>query len=178
MGKIVIRRPGVETTQNDKTIVVKVVEQPIVVNVSALGTPGPQGLRGVQGEVGPRGLTGPRGQKGDPGRDGRNGADGKDGRDGINGLDGLDGKDGKDGRDGRDGKVVTKKGEKFAIMPGPMGMPGPAGLPGAQGEPGVGVAEGGSTGQVLIKKSDDDYDTEWGSAGGGLSQAQILARQL
>ena len=107
--------------------------------------------------------------------------DGKDGRDGINGLDGKDGRDGRDGKDGKDGKIITKKGEKFAIMPGPMGMPGPAGLPGAKGDdgaPGVGVVEGGTTGQALIKKSDDDYDTEWGDAGGGLSQAQILARQL
>lgn len=30
-----------------------------------------------------------------------------------------------------------------------------------QGEPGVGVPAGGTTGQVLAKVSDDDYDTHW-----------------
>jgi hypothetical protein len=32
---------------------------------------------------------------------------------------------------------------------------------GAQGEPGVGVPAGGTTGQVLMKLSDDDFDTGW-----------------
>lgn len=40
----------------------------------------------------------------------------------------------------------------------------------SQGEPGHGVAEGGTTGQVLVKKSSDDYDTEWvNNSGGGNS---------
>jgi hypothetical protein len=73
--------------------------------------------------------------------------------------------------------------------PGPPGPPGPAGvgergregpdgpkgtqgLPGLKGEPGKGVAEGGSTGQFLAKKSDKDFDTHWrwpdmGGGGGG-----------
>jgi len=38
---------------------------------------------------------------------------------------------------------------------------GATGLPGADGENGVGVVAGGTTGQVLAKKSDDDFDTEW-----------------
>lgn len=32
---------------------------------------------------------------------------------------------------------------------------------GPQGDPGPGVPAGGTTGQVLAKASDDDYDTEW-----------------
>lgn len=57
--------------------------------------------------------------------------------------------------------------------PGPQGNPGPQGDPGPQGQPGAagpGVAAGGTTGQVLKKKSDIDYDTEWSneSGGGGL----------
>jgi len=32
---------------------------------------------------------------------------------------------------------------------------------GEQGQPGQGVAEGGTTGQFLVKASDDDYDTGW-----------------
>ena len=46
----------------------------------------------------------------------------------------LKGEPGKDGRDGRDG---------------------------IDGKNGVGVPSGGAAGQVLAKKSDDDYDTEW-----------------
>lgn len=46
--------------------------------------------------------------------------------------------------------------EAFALYPssnpGPPGPPGPAG---------PGVAEGGTTGQLLAKASDEDYDTEW-----------------
>ena len=59
--------------------------------------------------------------------------------------------------------------------PGAQGEPGPQGNPGPQGAPGAagpGVASGGTTGQVLKKKSDTDYDTEWGdeSGGGGLPE--------
>ncbi|MFD0792761.1 hypothetical protein ACFQZX_03990 [Mucilaginibacter litoreus] len=47
---------------------------------------------------------------------------------------------------------------------GPPGEPGPAGLdgsPGLDGSSGPGVAAGGTTGQILTKLSDADYDTEW-----------------
>lgn len=37
----------------------------------------------------------------------------------------------------------------------------------SKGDPGEGLAAGGTTGQVLSKASDDDYDTEWTSAGSG-----------
>lgn len=43
------------------------------------------------------------------------------------------------------------------ITEGPQGPPGP---------PGQGFASGGTTGQVLAKASDDDYDTEWLTVGG------------
>lgn len=41
----------------------------------------------------------------------------------------------------------------------------------SQGEPGRGIPEGGNIGQVLSKKSIDDYDSEWvdNSGGGGSS---------
>lgn len=38
--------------------------------------------------------------------------------------------------------------------------------PGVQGPVGIGVPTGGTAGQVLAKKSGDDYDTEWQSGGG------------
>ena len=50
---------------------------------------------------------------------------------------GADGADGKDGKDGKDGTD------------------------------GVGVPDGGTTGQVLKKKSNTDYDTEWADESGG-----------
>jgi len=39
---------------------------------------------------------------------------------------------------------------------GPQGPQGPA------GSPGIGIPDGGSTGQVLIKQSSEDYNTAWG----------------
>ena len=48
---------------------------------------------------------------------------------------------------------------------------------------GVGVPDGGTTGQVLVKKSNTDYDTEWADAGAGEgvpaggTQGQILAKK-
>lgn len=47
---------------------------------------------------------------------------------------------------------------------------GPAGLPGTNGTNGVGVPAGGTTGQVLAKIDDTDYNTYW-KTGGGSSAA-------
>ena len=60
---------------------------------------------------------------------------------------------GADGADGADGAP---------------GAPGRDGTDGTDGAPGVGVPAGGTTGQVLAKASNTDYDTEWvtPSAGG------------
>jgi hypothetical protein len=44
---------------------------------------------------------------------------------------------------------------------------GPAGPTGSQGSTGAGVATGGLTGQVLAKKTNADYDTEWVTGSGG-----------
>lgn len=58
-------------------------------------------------------------------------------------------------------KVKMLKGEK-----GDKGDPGSQGEPGAPGDPGapgVGVPAGGTTGQILKKKTNADYDTEWGN---------------
>ena len=51
---------------------------------------------------------------------------------------------------------------------GPQGKQGPAGAPGTAGH---GVTPGGTTGQVLAKKSNTNYDTEWidNSSGGTVS---------
>lgn len=50
---------------------------------------------------------------------------------------------------------------------GEPGQPGEQGEPGIQGNPGSpgsGLAAGGSTGQIVRKRSEADYDTEWVSA--------------
>ena len=44
---------------------------------------------------------------------------------------------------------------------------GPKGDKGDKGDTGVGVPEGGTAGQVLVKKSSTNYDTEWGTPAGG-----------
>ncbi len=46
---------------------------------------------------------------------------------------------------------------------GVVGPQGPTGPTGPTGETGAGFPEGGLTGQLLAKVSDDDYDTEWTS---------------
>jgi microcystin-dependent protein len=50
---------------------------------------------------------------------------------------------------------------------GPPGPPGRDGRPGTDGADGVGVPVGGSTGQVLTKHSNTDFDTDWENAAAG-----------
>jgi len=47
------------------------------------------------------------------------------------------------------------------------GAAGPTGSQGPAGPAGPGVITGGFTGQVLAKKTNNDYDTEWVTGGGG-----------
>ena len=56
---------------------------------------------------------------------------------------------------------------------GPAGPTGPQGPQGIQGVPGEGVAVGGTTGQVLKKASNADYDTVWSSDISGVSWGGI-----
>lgn len=66
---------------------------------------------------------------------------------------------------------ITIVGDGASGPQGPAGPPGPPGadstVPGPTGPAGPGVAMGGDTGQVLAKKSNADYDTEWVDAGEG-----------
>jgi len=55
--------------------------------------------------------------------------------------------------------VVTFVGQEGE--PGPMGPQGPTGSQGPIGETGPGVAAGGSTGQILSKINNVDYNTQW-----------------
>ena len=68
---------------------------------------------------------------------------------------GIKGEKGDKGDTGAQG-IQGEKGDK-----GDKGDTGAQGVQGEQGETGAGVAEGGTTGQVLIKASNTDYDTTW-----------------
>lgn len=48
---------------------------------------------------------------------------------------------------------------------GPKGDAGDTGPQGPKGDTGAGVAPGGTTGQMLVKASDTDYDTQWANPG-------------
>ena len=162
----------------------------------ATGATGPQGPEGPKGDTGATGATGPAGPQGPIGETGPQGPEGPAGPKGDPGVAGADGVsptarveqtgdnqatiyvtdangttsavlNGEAGPQGPEGPVGPK-GDTGAQGPegqqGPIGDPGPKGDP---GDPGPGVPAGGTAGQVLVKKSGIDYDTEWKDAGGG-----------
>ena len=116
------------------------------------GDPGPTGERGpqgLQGEHGPAGERGPQGLQGEPGPAGERGPEGPQGKPGPAGERGPQGLQGEPGPAGPKGDTGPA---------GPKGDTGPAGKIGPQGP---GVAAGGTKGQVLAKKSSENFDTEW-----------------
>jgi hypothetical protein len=145
---------------------------------------GPEGPEGPIGPQGPQGDTGPAGAAatvdagttttGLPGTDasvvnsgtsaaavfdftiprGETGAQGPEGPQGPQGIQGIQGDTGPQGPIGPDGPEGPQ---------GIQGIQGPQGDPGADG---VGIPVGGATGQVLIKASATDYDTEWNTPAG------------
>lgn len=161
---------------------------------SLRGPKGDPGDQGPAGSVGPAGATGPAG---DPGAPGADGADGKSafqtavengfigteaqwlaslkGPQGDVGPQGTPGTNGVDGAQGPQGPQGLKgdKGDKGD--PGDVGATGAQGPQGATGPAGPGVPTGGTTGQVLAKTTDVDYDSEWidPPAGGGGGTALI-----
>jgi hypothetical protein len=100
------------------------------------GPVGPIGPQGIQGVQGPIGNTGPQGIQGVIGPKGDKGDQG------IQGIQGIQGPIGNTGLQGVQG------------VQGPIGLTGP------------GVKPGGTTGQLLIKQSNADYDTAWLTATG------------
>ena len=79
----------------------------------------------------------------------------------VNGQQGIPGPEGPQGPQGPEGPQGPTG------PTGPTGPQGPAGMNGMDGAPGVGVPVGGTTGQVLAKKTGADYDTEWIDDGTG-----------
>lgn len=75
-----------------------------------------------------------------------------EGPSGPTGQDGAAGPQGPAGERGEQGP----KGDK-----GDTGDIGPEGPTGPKGDPGIGIPDGGEDGQILLKKSSTDYETEW-----------------
>ena len=71
---------------------------------------------------------------------------------GVQGDDGAKGDKGDKGDDGEQG---------LQGVPGVAGAAGPKGDKGDKGDPGQGIPTGGASGQILSKRTNDDYDTEW-----------------
>lgn len=57
--------------------------------------------------------------------------------------------------------VIPRGDQGIQGATGATGATGPTGPQGPQGIPGVGVPTGGTTGQILYKKSNTDFDTAW-----------------
>ena len=148
------------------------------------GEQGIQGERGLTGATGERGETGPQGIQGERGLQGPVGPAGERGEKGngiskiqktnTSGLidtytilytddtqttftvtNGAKGDKGQKGEQGIQGKQGIQ-GER-----GLTGAKGEQGQKGEKGDTGVGLVAGGTTGQILVKKSNLDYDTQW-----------------
>jgi len=113
------------------------------------GDPGFTGSTGTQGVTGFTGSTGTQGVTGFTGSTGTQGVIGFTGSTGTQGVTGFTGSTGTQGRVGFTGSTGTQ------------GVTGFTGSTGTQGNTGQGVPVGGSTGQVLIKQSNTNYDTIW-----------------
>ena len=84
---------------------------------------------------------------------------------GINGKDGINGEDGispaatiTQTETGAIVTIIDRDGTTTATL-----VNGKDGAAGANGKDGIGIPEGGTVGQVLIKNSETDYDVQWGA---------------
>ena len=121
------------------------------------GAMGPQGTQGPKGDVG---NTGPQGAKGDPGDMGPQGAPGNDGYTPIKGVDYFDGAKGDTGAQGL-------KGDK-----GDTGSQGPQGIQGPSG------SDATVTKSAVESVLTGEISSHSHASSGGMTQAQILTRQL
>lgn len=167
------------------------------VNIGSIkGPQGPQGPQGATGAQGPVGPTGPEGPQGDPGADstvpgpegpqGPIGPEGPQGDPGPQGPQGVPGVDGADGvgvpPGGLTGQVLTKETDAdndtiWAAPPsgdevwvGPTQPTNTYELWADTDEPDVMMLPtGGTTGQVLAKKSGTDFDVQWRDSPRGIA---------
>ena len=97
---------------------------------------------------------------------------------------GSKGLPGKDGINGENGATFTpsvdNEGNLSWTNNGNLDNPETKNIKGPKGDAGEGVPSGGTTGQVLKKKSNNDYDTEWAdeSGGSGLPSGGTLGQLL
>ncbi len=127
----------------------------IVNNMSIAGATGPIGPTGPIGATGAQGATGVSGNTGATGVSGLDGATGATGAQGATGIQGIQGIQGPQGATGVSGAT------------------GASGLQGATGPSGQGVPSGGTTGQVLSKTTNADYDAQWVSPTNSLDTTQV-----
>ena len=143
-------------------------------------------------------IKGPKGDKGDTGPRGEDFKYEDFTTEQLEALKGPQGEQGPAGPKGDKGEAFTYADfteEQLAALKGPKGdtgeqgpkgdkgdtgEPGVKGEPGPKGDAGEGVPSGGTTGQVLKKKSNTDYDTEWvdESGGSGLPSGGTLGQLL
>lgn len=121
----------------------------------------------IAGQQGATGATGPTGPQGPSGATGPQGIVGATGPAGPTGATGPSGAVGATGPSGAASTVPGPTGPQGTA--GTVGATGATGPVGATGAAGVGVPTGGTTGQVLAKTSNTNYDTQWIAApsGGG-----------
>lgn len=157
----------------DKTSIVNAINE----LVNSAGTPGEDGATftpsvddsGNLSWTNDKGLPNPdpvniKGPKGDTGDTGPQGNPGEQGEVGPQGVPGQDGTDGVTPTIGENGNWYLGETDTGKPSRGEKGEQGAQGLPGPTGP---GVPTGGTTGQVLSKNSDSDYDTAWVDAGSG-----------
>ena len=142
-------------------------------NDKGLPNPDPVNIKGPKGDTGEQGATGPQGLQGETGPQGPQGPQGETGPQGDPGPAGADGVTPTIGENGNWYLGETDTGKPSRGGQGPKGDTGDQGPQGLPGPTGPGVPTGGTTGQVLSKTGDGDYETAWKDApsgGGGIPE--------
>ena len=167
----ILQLPPTSYVQADDVTVV--VQQGITKKVAASvfqgGVTGPTGPAGPQGPAGVAGAQGPQGPQGPIGPIGPTGSQGVPGQTGAPGPTGPIGPQGSVGQTGAAGPTGPTGPAGATGATGNTGPQGPQGPTGPAGATGAGVAVGGTTGQVLAKASNANYDTSWINVVGGLN---------
>lgn len=131
------------------------------------GIPGPQGIQGIQGERGPQGI------KGEPFRYTDFTQEQLDMLKGV-GIKSVT------SREASNGTYVTlhltdASEYQFFVA---KGVDGENGSKGEKGDAGIGIPVGGTSKQVIVKNSSNDYDTSWDSVENILKSAGLDLREM